>query len=209
VLRAFAADVIVIAEAHRPDHGPDPIASAATELGELHQLVFGRERIDPWPHIVRRGRGTGDRALAVISRFPARRIGELPIGHVVGDPARERAALHLELDIGGRPLRLVAIHLTSRLPHGPPIQLRRLRRALPDSPSPAVIAGDFNLWGPPVSVLLPGWRRAVVGATWPARRPHSQIDHVLVRGDVSAVTGEVLPDVGSDHRPVRVRLRLP
>jgi endonuclease/exonuclease/phosphatase (EEP) superfamily protein YafD len=89
------------------------------------------------------------------------------------------------------------------------VQLHRLRRALPASPPPLVVAGDFNLWGPPVRMLLPGWRRAVVGRTWPARRPHSQIDHVLVRGDVTAVTGEVLSDVGSDHRPVRVRLRLP
>ncbi|MGH9027181.1 MAG: endonuclease/exonuclease/phosphatase family protein [Acidimicrobiia bacterium] len=207
-LRAFDADVIVIPEAYRPDRGPDPIAETAATIGELYEFVLGRERLDPWPHLVRRGPGTGHRSLAVITRLPTRRVGDLSVGRVVGDPARARAALHLELDVDGRPLQLVAVHLTSRLPHGPPIQLSRLRRLLPEPPPPAVVAGDFNFWGPPVRALLPGWRRAVVGRTWPARRPHSQIDHVLVRGGVTAVSGEVLPDVGSDHRPVRVRLRL-
>ena len=70
----------------------------------------------------------------------------------------------------GRPVRLVAVHLTSRLPHGPPLQLRRLARALPPPGTPAVVAGDCNFWGPGVEALLPGWRRAVRGRTWPARR---------------------------------------
>jgi endonuclease/exonuclease/phosphatase family metal-dependent hydrolase len=208
-LHAFNADVIVLAEAYRPDHGPDPVAEVAAELGTLHELPLGRERLDPWPHLVRRGPGTGRRTLAVITKLPSRRVGELPVGRVVGDPARARAALHLELDVDGRPLQVVAVHLTSRLPHGPPLQLARLRRLLPVPPPPAVIAGDFNFWGPPVRALLPGWQRAVVGRTWPARLPHSQIDHVLVRGEIGVLSGEVLADVGSDHRPVRARLQLP
>jgi endonuclease/exonuclease/phosphatase family metal-dependent hydrolase len=57
-------------------------------------------------------------------------------------------------------------------------------------------------------LLLPGWRRAVRGRTYPAHRPHSQIDHVLVRDDVSVQWGEVLAETPSDHRPVRARLRL-
>jgi endonuclease/exonuclease/phosphatase family metal-dependent hydrolase len=46
----------------------------------------------------------------------------------------------------------------------------------------------------------------VRGRTWPARRPHSQIDHILVSGEINVRGGEVLPDVGSDHRPVRAEL---
>ena len=84
---------------------------------------------------------------------------------------------------------------------------RKLRRRLPPPDRRAVIVGDFNLWGPAVSALLPGWRRAVRGRTWPAHRPHSQIDHVLVRHDVDGVDAAVLDEVGSDHRPVRVTLR--
>jgi endonuclease/exonuclease/phosphatase (EEP) superfamily protein YafD len=67
----------------------------------------------------------------------------------------------------------------------------------------------MNTWGPMVVTLfMPGWRRAVVGRTWPAWRPHSQIDHILVRGALQPVHGEVLPDGGSDHRPVRAELRI-
>jgi endonuclease/exonuclease/phosphatase (EEP) superfamily protein YafD len=48
----------------------------------------------------------------------------------------------------------------------------------------------------------------VKGRTWPASRPHSQIDHVLVRGPIDVEAADILGDVGSDHRPVRVRLHV-
>jgi endonuclease/exonuclease/phosphatase family metal-dependent hydrolase len=48
----------------------------------------------------------------------------------------------------------------------------------------------------------------VRGRTWPASRPHSQIDHILVRRSVRAVESEVLPPQGSDHRGVRAVLRI-
>ena len=59
--------------------------------------------------------------------------------------------------------------------------------------------------------FLPGWRRTVRGRTWPAGRPHSQIDHILVRAadGTEVLHSEVLPGVGSDHRPVRATLRFP
>jgi endonuclease/exonuclease/phosphatase family metal-dependent hydrolase len=71
-----------------------------------------------------------------------------------------------------------------------------------------VLAGDFNFWGPGVAMVLPGWRRAVTGRTYPAHRPHSQIDHVLVNERIEVLRGEVLPANDSDHRPVRARLRV-
>ena len=75
---------------------------------------------------------------------------------------------------------------------------------------PSVVAGDCNFWGPGVEALLPGWRRAVRGRTWPARALHSQIDHVLTRrGELEVVTARVMDDVGSDHRAIRVELALP
>jgi endonuclease/exonuclease/phosphatase family metal-dependent hydrolase len=71
----------------------------------------------------------------------------------------------------------------------------------------AVLVGDMNTWGPLVHVFIPGWRRAVVGRTWPTWRPHSQIDHILVRGAALRTRrGVVLPHAGSDHRPVRAEL---
>src|SRR5262249_19064714 len=132
----------------------------------------------------------------------------LLVGRVPYDPTPERGALHLELDLPDATVDLVAVHLTSRLPYGPPVQLRRLLPQLPAPGRPAVLVGDCNFWGPGVVACLPGWRRAVRGRTWPAHRPHSQIDHVLVRSGAVAIAGEVLPDVGSDHRPVRATVRV-
>ena len=131
------------------------------------------------------------------------------MGPTPGDPAPARVALVAEVDAGGAPLRLVGVHLTSRLPHGPVQQLRRLSRglhALGDGP-PTVVAGDCNFWGPGVQRLMHGWRGTVRGRTWPARWPHSQIDHVLVSPGIEVLEQAVMPDVGSDHHPVRVVLR--
>ena len=175
----------------------------------MHWASFGRGIVEPWPHIIsaRPHRASGRIGLAVVSRVPARLVEMIPVGDVPGDPALRRCALHVALDVGGQNLDLIAVHLSSRLPYAPPMQLRNLRRRLPPPDRRAVIVGDFNLWGPAVTTLLPGWRRAVRGRTWPAHRPHSQIDHVLVRNGIEVVDAAVLDEVGSDHRPVRVTLR--
>ena len=209
-LRSFDADVLVLQESWWPDEGDAAVDVVATGSGAtVHSASFGRGIVEPWPHIIsaRPHRACGRIGLAVVSRVPTQLVETIPVGDVPGDPALRRCALHLALDVGGQDLDLIAVHLSSRLPYAPPMQLRNLRRRLPPPDRRAVIVGDFNLWGPAVSALLPGWRRAVRGRTWPAHRPHSQIDHVLVRHDVDVVDAAVLDEVGSDHRPVRVTLR--
>jgi endonuclease/exonuclease/phosphatase family metal-dependent hydrolase len=211
VLRSFDADVVVVQEAWWPDEGPAAVDTVAAEQGATVQAaMFGRGRVDPWPHYVaeRRGQARGRIGIAVMSRLPVRLVANLPLDGIATDPAPRRCAQHLALDVDGHDLDLVAVHLSSRLPHAPPLQLRRLRPQLPPPGQPTVIVGDFNLWGPPVTAMLPGWRRAIRGRTWPAHRPHSQIDHVLVPDDVDVVDAAVLGEVGSDHRPLRVTLRL-
>jgi endonuclease/exonuclease/phosphatase family metal-dependent hydrolase len=208
-LRAFEADVIVLQESWAPDGGAAVAREVAGDLGAaVFELPFGRARVRPWPHVPRNGDGDGTIGLAVISRLPARERGRLGVGRVPLDPTPERGGLHLELGVGDVAVQLVAVHLSSRLPLGPPIQLTRLRDQLPPLDEPTIVAGDCNFWGPGVQAFLPGWRRTVRGRTWPADRPHSQIDHILVRGGVEMVGAEVLPGVGSDHRPVRATLRL-
>ncbi len=209
VLRAFDTDVIVVQESWWPDDGAAVVDEVADDLGaKIFSHKFGRGRMHPWPHVPRDGRGPGDVGLSIITRLPAQEVGRLAVGRVFADPTPERGAIHLELDVDGTIVDLVGLHLTSRLPYGPPIQLRRLAPLLPQPGRPAVAAGDCNFWGPGVLTLLPGWRRAVRGRTWPAILPHSQIDHILVRPEVAVVDSAVLPDVGSDHRPVRATLDL-
>lgn len=146
----------------------------------------------------------GTWGIAIASRLPVLRSETVELGKLSRDPA-PRAGLLMEVDLVGVPLVVVGTHL-SHLTHGSPSQLLRLRRSLPRPPTAGVLAGDMNLWGPPVSALLPGWRRAVVGRTWPAGHPVAQLDHVLVNRVVTVVAGEVLGPGGSDHRAVRATL---
>ncbi len=119
-----------------------------------------------------------------------------------------RAAVVVDLTAEGIPLSVVGTHM-SHLHMGSSRHYRQLQHQLATEARPAaVLSGDMNLWGPPVRYFMRGWHRAVKGASWPTWRPHSQIDHILVRGDIAIVSGEVRPDAGSDHRPVRAVLRL-
>jgi endonuclease/exonuclease/phosphatase family metal-dependent hydrolase len=119
-----------------------------------------------------------------------------------------RAAIVVDLEVDGVPLSVVGTHM-SHLHYGSHRNYADLKRLLQTEARPeAVLLGDMNLWGPPVRAFLPGWRRAVKGRTWPAWHPHSQIDHILVRGNIEVSSSEVLPSAGSDHRPVRAELSL-
>jgi len=102
------------------------------------------------------------------------------------------------------PVLVATIHLSFVLPNAA-VQLRRLRGLLPIG-TPSVVVGDCNLWGPVAENLLTGWSRAVRGRTWPATRPHSQLDHLLVSPEVRATSSRVLGPVGSDHLPIQATL---
>jgi endonuclease/exonuclease/phosphatase family metal-dependent hydrolase len=119
-----------------------------------------------------------------------------------------RAAIVVDLTVEGVPLSVVGTHM-SHIQYGSHRHYAALKRLLRTEARPdAVLMGDMNLWGPPVRAFLPEWRRAVRGRTWPSWNPHSQIDHILVRGGLGVRSGIVLPHVGSDHRPVRAELTL-
>jgi endonuclease/exonuclease/phosphatase family metal-dependent hydrolase len=211
-LRALDADVLVVQEVWRPDDGPSVVDDAARELGlAIHHHELGRATIrSRWPHFATGAHSEGTIGVAVLTTRPARIERRLPVGPTVGDAIPDRSVMHATLDVDGVPVQLVAVHLSSRLPLAPPLQLRRLARLVPPAGVPTIVAGDCNFWGPGVRTFFRGWRRAVRGRTWPAAHPHSQIDHVLVRpGEIQVLDGRVLPDLGSDHRPVRVDLRVP
>jgi endonuclease/exonuclease/phosphatase family metal-dependent hydrolase len=148
-------------------------------------------------------------SLAVLVRnglaLEASRVLDLP---TLRRDRTRRAAIVVDLTVDGVALSVIGTHM-AHLSKGSVAHFRQLRPLLATEARPtAVLVGDMNLWGPPVRYFLRGWRRAVRGATWPSWRPHSQIDHILVRGDITAVSGQVLPDAGSDHRPVRAVLSL-
>ena len=142
-------------------------------------------------------RERGAWGLAVMSRVPWLRTSTIGIGAAPGDVVGARVAQVVEFP----GVRLVNVHLTHRLLHGP-AQLRRLLRGLAADPMPTVIAGDLNMCRPTVHLARP-YRTAVRGRTWPSHRPLAQLDHFLISPDVTVTDARVAPDAGSDHLPIQ------
>lgn len=150
------------------------------------------------------GAQRGSVGIALLERLPRSEPEILDLGRMGNDPSR-RLALRSSVGTAQTPLVVVGTHL-AHIRQGSPLQVRRLRGMLPDPDVPAVLAGDMNMWGPPLSLLLPGWSRALCGPSWPSWRPVFQIDHILVTPAVEVSDAEVLRVGRSDHFPVRARL---
>ena len=144
--------------------------------------------------------------LALLSRLPMRSCEVVDLPRLRRDGAT-RKALVAEVAVGERNFRVAGTHF-AHLSHGSVLQMRALARRLAGSRIPSVLTGDFNCWTPPLRLIYPGWHETVHGRTWPAWRPHSQIDHVLTTAPQLVVGGEVLAPLGSDHRAVRTAFSL-
>jgi endonuclease/exonuclease/phosphatase family metal-dependent hydrolase len=153
----------------------------------------------------------GTWGIAVLTRPAVTATRTIDLGQLPTDPARRGAVvvdLALEDDGRAASLTVVGTHM-AHLTQGSPRHVAQLRRAIKDLvPGSAVLAGDMNLWGPPLSAALPGWSRAVRGRSWPtwSSQPFAQTDHLLVTRAVRVVHGEVVRVSGSDHFPVRATI---
>jgi endonuclease/exonuclease/phosphatase family metal-dependent hydrolase len=209
-------DVLVLQEAWVPDGDVGDVIAVAGALGYQVAGTFAVARAECHDQVRLVGRegpgGDGDWQMAVLSRLPVTDAWIVPLTpQLARDPGR-RAVLGATVEAAGARLTVCGTHLP--LMKDPVWRLAgALRAALPAHGEPAALAGDMNMWGWCVDRLVgasrrsPGWRRAVRGATYPAHRPHSQTDHILVTSAVEVVDAQVLPMVMSDHRPVRARLR--
>ncbi|MDY7090268.1 MAG: endonuclease/exonuclease/phosphatase family protein [Actinomycetota bacterium] len=202
---ALDTDVILLQENWRPEGVGSIAARAAADCGYAHvaelDMVTGTPLADLEIHDGAVPDETGAWGLAIISRVPFTGTGAVPIGSAPKDVVGDRHAQVAELP----GLRLVNVHLTHRLLHGP-AQLRRLVAGL-GSPRPTLLAGDFNMFRPVIGLARP-FRPVVRGRTWPVRRPLVQIDHVLAAPGVRVTDARVLPAGGSDHLPVQVTVHL-
>jgi endonuclease/exonuclease/phosphatase family metal-dependent hydrolase len=151
----------------------------------------------------------GEWCIAVVTSLPVLATDVVELRHLAKDRAR-RALLMVTVEHATGPLRLFALH-GAHLGHGSIGQYRELARDLEvlcADGTPAILGGDFNCWGPPLRLLLRGWRHAGRGRTWPSWRPHSQIDHLFVRGPVTVLGARVEDVRASDHRPVTATLAI-
>lgn len=147
---------------------------------------------------------TGTWGLAVMTNRPILSA----VTHELGRLPRERvgrALLDLTIDDGVL-VRILATH-GAHLSHGSHRLYQRINRLVGerDPSQPTLLGGDFNAWWPVLRVILPGWQQTVRARTWPAHRPHSQIDHLLVRGHWLVGESAAI-DGGSDHRALVAEL---
>ncbi len=211
-----ATDVAVFPEAWRAHDGRSFLDGLAehgltnlveTDFTTLRISGAGRRRIDE--------PGEGWWRLAVATRHPIVSDRELPLARTIADAMPRRHARSVRLAIGGKEVDVTAFHVSSKLWFAAPlVQLRSLARVMEAArvdgrDRPAVAVGDGNMWRTCLPIAMPGWRSTTKGATFPSWRPHSQIDHILVRGSVDAVAGTVLPySPTSDHRAISADLQL-
>jgi endonuclease/exonuclease/phosphatase family metal-dependent hydrolase len=186
-----------------PGSGHDPVADLGRARGvAVHraELCAAGRRADLG---VSADGGPGRLCVSVLTALPLISYEVIALGRGPGDSVPRVAQVLLLRSPGGGSLRLVNTHLTCSV--ASPLQLWRLWRRLRADPVPTVIAGDLNM-----PALLArrcaGLTGLVRGATFPARQPVVQRDHVLVSAGILAGSGNVLPPAGSDHRPVRAQL---
>jgi len=141
----------------------------------------------------------GDWGISLLTRFTLEEVHVEPLERLARERVR-RALIVAKVRDGEHVFYVLALH-GAHLSHGSYRQYRRVNELVDalDANVPILLGGDFNSWRPLLRVLLPGWRSLVRARTWPARHPHSQIDHLFGRGPWRRLGGGAV-DAGSDHR---------
>jgi len=130
-----------------------------------------------------------------------------------------RGCVVVDFHRGGRPLRLIGVHLSLsqalRI-----VQMRTIgQHVLRRDDRPTILCGDLNEWRPWGGLALSrrvtgvGFVSGAVQRTFPARWPVLPLDRVLVTPPARVRRTEVLDGDGiriaSDHRPVRAEVMVP
>jgi endonuclease/exonuclease/phosphatase family metal-dependent hydrolase len=206
---ALAADVLVVQEVWRPNGGPCFVDAIAERMGgTVHEAIFMSDHNSARPKQLHPPPGPpGTCGIAVISKLPVTNVADIELPHAQGDVVKQRHSLLVTVTVDGTPVTIGGMHASHRLWGSLP-QVRRVDRALARIGNPSVIAGDLNMWGPVVGLVLPDRTRAVRGRTWPAQMPHSQIDHLWIDAGLRRLDSGVGPQTDSDHRPIWARLEV-
>jgi endonuclease/exonuclease/phosphatase family metal-dependent hydrolase len=176
-----------------PGADPDP-GGPAYGIGLLSTLPLTAVAISALP-----GGGPGrKRPRRPDARHP-------PIPYRDGEP---RAALRVTAATPWGPVGVTTSHL-SFVPWRGRRQLGALAAFAAGGPPAAVLLGDLNLPPRVVEAALRrrGWRTAPAGPTFPSWKPLTQLDHLLVRGDLALDDVTTGPAGPSDHLPLAATVR--
>ena len=195
LIKAQQPDVVALQEVDNKCRRSGSVDQAA-ELAKLTGMggVFGKAM----------DHDGGEYGQAILSKHP---IGATKVHRLPGD-GEPRIGFEAAVTIGGRPLRMVSVHLDHQQDARRLKQAEALAAALSQGGLPIILAGDFNdVPGSPVMKAFgAGWTAMAKKEpvfTSPASKPAAEIDHVLLRGFEARGLLEVLPEaVASDHRPM-------
>ncbi|GAB3360940.1 endonuclease/exonuclease/phosphatase family protein [Modestobacter lapidis] len=222
------ADVLALQEVDRDQprsHHTDLTAVAADAMGApAHRFVASIAGTPGATWMAATGTeqpGTAAYGIALLSRYPVSswqvvRLPTVPFRFplwlreprkliMVHEEPRTAVVAVVETPHGA--VTVVNTHL-SFVPGWNRVQLSRLRRDLMAFPGPLVLLGDLNMT-PPTPATVTGYRTLAAEHTFPVQTPDRQLDHVLLRGEIGAVTAtesRALPL--SDHRALLVDLFL-
>jgi len=148
--------------------------------------------------------------------------------HPIRDLRADAFTVSTEIDVRGRTVRLIAVHMPTPLSAAKwRLQAEAFQRVAAEARNagmPVIAIGDFNLtpYSPRFARFLAesGLRRVPIGRFWPATWPSAsglkyggplwrgfEIDHVLVSDTFAPVGAYRGPDIGSDHFPIHVALK--
>jgi endonuclease/exonuclease/phosphatase family metal-dependent hydrolase len=205
------AETVCVQESWQPDSAEgDSVAEAAGKLGaSLRRTTMLRPASLSLPG-VSADSGPGDLAIAVLTTLPVTDYAVIELGRAPADDVPRFAQVLTLALAGGTSVRVVNTHLTHRLTS--PLQLRNLRQRLragarQSDQLPTIVVGDLNM-PRPLAALSLAYGPTVRGRTWPATRPLIQLDHILTDRNFKVIESAVLPHAGSDHLPIRARLRI-
>ena len=127
----------------------------------------------------------GEHGNALLSRWPV-------IDHQHEDMSdhrfEQRGLLHVELSVDGRTVHVIVVHL-GLIPASRTRQVAQIKRFIErevPAKAPLLVAGDFNDWGVQINRMMSAVDLIAFGdghnATYPARLPVVQFDHIYSRG---------------------------
>lgn len=157
-------------------------------------------------------RHSGEYGNALLTRFPVLSVHRHDLSY--GKWLEPRGALDVELDVGGRALRVIATHLgLSRSERR--FQWRQLLDAVSSSPPehPTVVLGDMNEWFPRAGTLRDAHKilgEALAPPEFPSFWPFLALTRIWVRPVQAIVSVKVhntpLARRASDHLPLRAEI---